>query len=197
MSVYKRTNEAYDYLCRGDAEAALTPLLNAVEAMSGGGKSRCKQWLAEKMPIISNCLLDCGLSARVLKLPVASDNKQIAAPDEHGSVALQEIIYHLVRCGLDHRCEIDLGVKDNDTSSIRWDNDVLHLHFGKLATGILLALISDISPAEAEQVKGVVNGYSLQNFCGLSVRNVVTMARVLAEGGPRRRTRSTSARGGM
>lgn len=183
MSVHKRINEAHDYLARGDPEAALTPLLNAVDTMSGGGRTRYKRWVAGRMPIISNCLLDCGPSAKTLKVPVDTDNECIAEPDEHGSTGLEEIIYHLIRCGLDHRCEVDPAVRDNHQSSVRWNpaTRTLHLHYGKLATGLLLALVSALSEHEGQRIRGGINGYSLRHFCGLEVEDVLTMVRTLAK----------------
>jgi hypothetical protein len=105
VSVHKRINEAHEYLAHGDPEAALTPLMNAIEGISRGGRRRFKDWVADRTSIISDCLLDCGPSTRILMLPVHSDNRFISPPDEHGSTSLEEIIYHLMRCGLDHKCE--------------------------------------------------------------------------------------------
>ncbi len=183
MSVHKRINEACDFLTCGDPEAAFTPLLNAIDAVSGGGRSRYKRWLGNRMPIISNCLLDCGPSAKTFQVPIQTTNPYIADPDEHGSIGLEEIIYHLMRCGLDHKCEVDPAVRENHDSSVRWDpaTGKLNLNYSKLATGLLLAVVSAVPEREGQRIQGNVNGYPLRHFCGLEVQNVVTMMRTLGK----------------
>ncbi len=184
MSFHKRINEAIRHLEENDPEAALTPLLNSVNAVSGrGGRSDYKKWLSVKMPIISCCLLDGGPSAEALHLPIESTNQEMAKPDSHGSIPLQEILYHLVRCELDHNCEVSDSIQDTRDCSIHWDSDkkVLHLNFRKLAIGLLLSVLSEIPRNQSNQITGTVSGYELSHFCELETREVVNMIRAISK----------------
>lgn len=177
--IRKRLKEAYDYIARGDSEAALTPLANAIEAVSGGGRAKYKNWLSLKMPIISCCILDGGPSAVKLILPIRTANRQITLATSDGTAELQEIVYHLIRCALDHTCSVDPALMNTNECSIHWDGAVLHLSFAKLSTGLLLSLVTDLSEEDSPHIQGDVNGYPLAHFCGLAVSDALAMVRSL------------------
>ncbi|NOT00709.1 MAG: hypothetical protein HOP29_08785 [Phycisphaerales bacterium] len=182
MSIAKRIREGLNYLERGDSEAALTPLCNVVGALAGGTGREYKQWLADRMPILSCALLDCGPATQHLHVPVRTLNPRIAPADPHGSTDFVEILYHLFRCGLDHKCAIDSGVQNNAESSLRRDpsSETLYVHYGKLAMGLVLAVVSALPENQSGDIAGHLNGYPLRHFCGLDVDATVAMIRGVA-----------------
>lgn len=179
-AVCKRINEALAYLLKEDAEAALTPLLNAIDAVAGQGRSKYKGWLSKRMNIISLCFFSLGgHSFSNVNLPHLPLSDSIKKPDEHGTVPFQEMIYHLIRCGLVHDCSLPKQIQDNKTAAYQYDHKTgtMYLSYRNLATGLLMALLMDIPQERSAQIQGDVRGYPLAHLCGLHDAEMLAMLR--------------------
>ena len=179
-AICKRISEAADYLIRNDAEAALTPLLNIVDALAGNGRSAYKAWIASHMDVISLCFFNLGgHSFANVNLPHIGSNPQMKKPGLHGTVPFEEIIYHLIRNGLVHDCSIYSGIRDIQEASYQYDpsNGIMYLNFNNLAMGLLMAILMDIPEQKSSCISGHVTGYHLSNLCGLNSSEMKTMLR--------------------
>ncbi|MBN2448609.1 MAG: hypothetical protein JXO22_17925 [Phycisphaerae bacterium] len=178
--VCKRINEAYAYLVNDDAEAALSPLLNSIDAVSGTGRSRFKDWVSKRMRVISLCFFSLGgHSFGSVRIPHLQINKQMMKPDEVGTVPFEEAIYHLLRCSLVHNCALPEEIQDIRNTSYQYDDDtgIMHLNLHRLAIGFLMALLVCIPEQHATRIQGDLNGYPLARLCGLSDADMLTMLR--------------------
>lgn len=181
QAVCKRINQAVVYLASKDAEAALTPLLLAIDALSGDGGMAYKSWLAARMRIVSLCFWRLGYSFKKVNVPHLPINSRMKAPDEHGTIPFEELIYHLVRCGLVHKCTLPEQIQDNKTSAYRYDpkSGTMYLNYHNLAQGLLMALLVDVPKELSGSIQGSIAGYPLTNLCGLPEKDMVVMVRCL------------------
>ncbi len=180
QAVCKRINEAVAYLQKDDAEAALTPLLNAIDAIAGRGRSDYKAWLSKRMNIISLCFFSLGAhSFSNVNIPYLPLSNSMKKPDEHGTVPLQEVIYHLIRCGLVHDCSLPKQIQDNKTAAYQYDHKTgtMYLSYQNLATGLLMALLMDIPQGQSALIQGDVRGYPLAHLCNLPDAEMLAMLR--------------------
>jgi hypothetical protein len=152
MSVRKRVEEAMGKIIANDPEAALFQICAAIEETSKregrrpAGKKGYKEFLGHWMPIISGFGL--GHMIRGLKIPY-SHPKIPASPD--GSCKFEDIVYHVVRCGLYHSASLpnDIVFTENElgggnTSPV----GALKLPT-RIVTGLIMAIVA--SPANAAE----------------------------------------------
>lgn len=181
QAVCKRINQAVAYLVNDDAEAALTPLLLAIDAASGDGRAAYKSWLAARMRIVSLCFYRLGWSFAKVNLPHLPINPRMKNPDEHGTIPFEELIYHLIRCGLVHDCALPEQIQDNKTAAYRYDPEsgTMYLSYRNLARGLLMALLMDIPKDLSGSIQGNIAGYPLTKLCGLPEADMMAMVRCL------------------
>jgi hypothetical protein len=181
QGVCKRINEAVTHLRKNDAEAALIDLAIAVDATAGQGGKAYKDWLAARIEIISLCLFQLhGHSFEAVRFPDLFGNPKMR-PDEHGTVSLQEIIYHVVRCCLLHDALLPEQLRDNKNPNElpRYDSNagILSLSYHNVAMGLVMALLIEIPQERSRQIQGDVRGYPLAHLCGLSHTEMLAMLR--------------------
>lgn len=58
-----------------------------------------------------------GIQADCIRIKVNVPNKALK-PDQDGYVDMEQIIYHVLRCGLVHECDIDKTIQFTDTTII-------------------------------------------------------------------------------
>jgi hypothetical protein len=114
MSIVKRLIESLDRLDDNDAEGALIPASIAVDATASQfygapGRKSFKTFIHDNMKLISRCGLN-GCKIENLNLQVPQDFvakfPQMHLLDARGLCSLQELFYHVVRCGLVHEAEL-------------------------------------------------------------------------------------------
>lgn len=77
-----------------------------------------------------------GIRASNIKIKVNVSNSNLKL-DENGYVNMEQIIYHVLRCGLVHQCEIDKTVEFTNITKIGDWNDKFYI-----PKAIILGLIS-------------------------------------------------------
>lgn len=79
-----------------------------------------------------------GISADNIRIKVNVTHNALK-PDQNGYVDMEQIIYHIIRCGLVHECNIDDTISFTDTTYIGdWDEKFY------LPKNIILGLIASI-----------------------------------------------------
>lgn len=82
-----------------------------------------------------------GISADFIKIKVNADVKNLK-PDKNGYVGMEDIIYHVIRCGLVHDCTINQSVKFIDSTIIgNWEEGLFFL-----PKSIIIGLIDAVNP---------------------------------------------------
>ncbi len=77
-----------------------------------------------------------GIIASNIKIKINIPNVNLK-PDKNKYVNMEQIIYHILRCGLVHQCEIDKTVEFTDSTEIGDWNDKFYI-----PKAIILGLIS-------------------------------------------------------
>ncbi len=157
----KRLINAADYLLvDNDPESAFTPLCNAIDRVATeiygkSGRAAYKRFISERMELITRVAFDgIAFLNMTWAIPPIHDEKgktikpHKTAPDGTGLYSLDQIIYHLVRCKLDHHCEIAEVLHDlasvNGKVRIGLTDGVLSIPFAELALGLLFAVMSEV-----------------------------------------------------
>jgi hypothetical protein len=140
MSIGKRVTKAWQELMNGDPEGALVQICTAIEKTAKlEGKRKAggyKRFVDENMPIITS--VGVGVALKAIKLGGYHHPELRPAPD--GTVPLQDIIYHVIRCRLYH----DAGLPaDLEITEDRIGVENGHLLMPKhLVTGMVLAVVA-------------------------------------------------------
>ena len=83
---------------------------------------RYKQFVSDNFRIICEFGFP-GIIAGAIKIKVNADIKSLKR-DENNYVGMEQIIYHVLRCGLVHRCKIKESVKFIENTIIgAWNED--------------------------------------------------------------------------
>lgn len=163
MSIGKRVVEAIEKYFAGDAEGALIPTSIAIDATAQKfygkqGRGSYKQFLSDNLRLITRS----GLNGRVIA------NLNIAVPDEFlakwpdmktgpdNLCPIQDIFYHVVRCGLLHSGALPAQLKFESEAKIIVASDLVTLP-SSLVLGFLVAVIA--CPANAGET--LVGNYTL------------------------------------
>jgi hypothetical protein len=110
MSIAKRIEETLQKIGSGDPEGALVPVCTAVDASAKReypslrkNSERYKTFLCDNLWIIGLVGLN-GLISKKISLPAHHPDIK---PDESGMCNIEDIFYHVIRCGLLHEATID------------------------------------------------------------------------------------------
>jgi hypothetical protein len=106
MPISTRVTEAFTKLKAGDPTEALFAICAAVERTARGeglpkGKSGFKQFVATSMPVIAAI----GVGPALAGVRFSYSHPDLK-PSADGTCGLEDVVYHLVRCGLYHDAEI-------------------------------------------------------------------------------------------
>jgi hypothetical protein len=78
--------------------------------------TRYKKFIEDQFRIISETGFSGILCGKILiKVNTTVDNLK---PDENGYVCMEQIIYHMLRCGLVHNCEIEKSIVFTDDTLV-------------------------------------------------------------------------------
>lgn len=123
-AVHLYNNEFYD--------ASLCLICIAIDASSKSKYpslkvgERYKKYVAENFRIICDKGFP-GISADSVRIKL-NTNIDNLKPDQAGYVGMNDIIYHAIRCGLVHNCDIDKSIIFTDTTVIGdWNKDKFYL----------------------------------------------------------------------
>jgi type I restriction enzyme S subunit len=154
----KRLINAAEYLfVREDPESALTPICNAIdrvakETYGHSGRATYKRFISERMELITRVAFNgTAILNMNFAIPPIHDERGTAikphVTDSNGIglYSFQQIIYHLVRCRLDHDCEVADVLRDSGSGSgqIRMEEHALFVPFDAVALGLLFAVVSE------------------------------------------------------
>lgn len=150
MSVGKRIAEALQKMSTGDSEGALIPTSIAVDATAQKqfphkkNNESYKRFIGYYLPTITRASLG-GLSTAGLRFGYSHPDIK-ATPD--GTASIEQILYHLVRCGLLHNARLPKGLSVTSEGKIGVENGILVLP-DSLVLGLLLAVV--VSPVNANE----------------------------------------------
>lgn len=155
----KRLINAAEYLfVRKDPESAFTPLFNAIDRVATdtygkSGRATYKRFISERMELIARVAFDgTAILNWKFAIPPIHDEKgktikpHKTDPNGIGLYSFEQIIYHVVRCKLDHDCEVAEVLRDSGSGSgqIKMENNTLSVPFDAIALGLLFAVLSEV-----------------------------------------------------
>lgn len=151
MSISKRVSECLEIFERGDAEAALVSACIAIDATAKRERPsekknnvRYRAFLSDYAWLIGLVGLR-GIVARKIKLRAQHPDLK---PDAGGFVAIEDVLYGVVRCGLLHEASISDHVSLEEDIVLGYDGSKYQLS-RTLPLGLIAAVIS--SPSNAHE----------------------------------------------
>ena len=144
ISVGQRVREAIDYMTKGEIVSALTPACIALDVTSQrhagakrSGRAIFKRFVQEYLWLITYVGFP-GLMASTVRVPFTHPDIK---PDAVGTVGVEDIIYHVIRCSLVHSDEKAAKIVWNKAIALGLDqNGNLVLNQG-LVWGIVSAVV--------------------------------------------------------
>lgn len=132
MSVQSFINAAKVLYREGFYEEALCLVCTAIDAAAAQCypdkkvTARYKLFLKDHFRTISEVGFP-GISANSIRIKVNTQIENLI-PDSNGYVDMEQIIYHVLRCGLVHGCAIDSTIEFTDRTIIGdWDGDKFYI----------------------------------------------------------------------
>ncbi|MEE8170687.1 MAG: hypothetical protein V3T70_09075, partial [Phycisphaerae bacterium] len=151
VSIATRVAEAIDRLHVGDTEGALIPTSIAVAGTARsvypneGDDRALMAFVEDNLGLITRVALDSETTPGAIRLPYRHLGIE---PDDDGLCTLEQILHHVVRCGLVQEEALPANIRFHDDGAIRFDDGVLLLP-AALVQGLLAAVI--VSPVNAAE----------------------------------------------
>lgn len=149
MSIGKRVTEALQRWMAEDADGALIPASVAIDATAQKlygkpGRGSYKQFIRDNMPLITRVAFGGSMAKEIrLRVPpkVLAKSAEIKV-DGNGSCGIDEILYHLIRCGLLHEATLPngLSVQFKSPGGFNVQDDFLEIP-GSLIFGSMVAVV--------------------------------------------------------
>jgi len=161
MSIAKRVAEAIDRMAQKDAEGALLPISAAIDATATkhfgtSGRKSYKSFLHENLGLITKV----GLGPAILNLNLEYDHPDIQR-NADGTCPIQDILYHVVRCGLAHDAELPSNLRFTDEYRFTTEDNVLILP-ASLIYGMIVAVV--VCPVNGDQSVAEQYGINVRGF---------------------------------
>ncbi len=126
MSVGKRVTDSFEKMKRGDAEGALFAICAAIEETARReslpkGRRGFKRFIADNIHIISGI----GIGHPIAGLSIGYAHPDLPRSSD-GNARIEDIVYHLIRCGLYHSAMLPATVCLTE-NKIGSDKDILLL----------------------------------------------------------------------
>jgi len=159
VSIAKRIAEAVEKMAHNDAEGALLPVSAAVDAtatkhFNRSGSKSYKDFIHENLGLITKV----AFGASIMNINLKYDHPDLeTGPD--GVSTIQDILYHVVRCGLAHAAELPSTLKFVDENKFQVKHDLLVLP-ASIIYGLIVAVV--VCPENGDQ--------SIPDDYGLNVR---------------------------
>lgn len=148
MSIGKRVIEAFDKMVASDSEGALFQICAAIEetAKREGrkrGRGGYKEFLSDNIPIIAKI----GIGPALAGIEIRCNHPELPKSSD-GTYKIEDIVYHLVRCGLYHSASLPDGlhITDNRIGSDKEGNILIPK---TIITGLIVAVVA--SPANKNE----------------------------------------------
>ena len=142
MSIGKRITEAVDKMVLGDAEGALIPTCIAIAATakkeypSSNDNISFKKFVHDNFPLITKVAFG---GTTIGNLRVRYNHPDIKTDDD-GTCSFEQILYHVVRCGLVHSASFPSNLRFVKDSHIRVQDDRVEMP-ESIIYGLLAALV--------------------------------------------------------
>ncbi|MBE7466105.1 MAG: hypothetical protein HS116_21725 [Planctomycetes bacterium] len=148
MSIAKRVAETFERMAQNDAEAALLPISTAIDATATKhfkrrGRKSYKDFIHENLGLITKV----GFGPTIMNINLRYNHPDLKA-GPNGLCTIQDILYHVVRCGLAHAAELPSTLKFVDENRIQVENGLLVLP-ASLIYGLIVAVI--VCPENSNQ----------------------------------------------
>lgn len=143
MSIGTFVSASLDLLNQGRYDVALSLACSAVDATaarvypSKNNNARYKSFLKGQMRIVTTFGTP-GLSAG--GIIIKCTNLPGVKTDSNGMAPLEDILYHIVRCGLIHECELDQRLEFTERTQIGDFDDRFRVPFA-IIIGLLAAVV--------------------------------------------------------
>lgn len=140
MSIAKRVAETVERMAQNDAEAALLPISTAIDATATKhfkcrGRKSYKDFIHENLGLITKV----GFGPTILNINLRYNHPDLKA-SPNGLCTIQDILYHVVRCGLAHAAELPSTLKFVDEKKIQVESGQLVLP-ASLIFGLVAAVV--------------------------------------------------------
>jgi hypothetical protein len=164
MSIAKRIAEAVNKMAQNDAEGALLPISSAVDAtatkhFSRRGRKSYKDFIYENLGLITKV----GLGPSIMDISLEYDHPDLETGAD-GLCSIQDILYHIVRCGLAHSAELPSTLKFVDENRFQVENDLL-----VLPASLIYGLIAAVVVCAENTDQTIVGNYGL-NVRGFQIK---------------------------
>jgi hypothetical protein len=153
VPVGRRVQEAIDHMEKGEIELALTAACIALDVTSQryagapkSGRAHFKKFVQDHLWLVTYVGFP-GLMASTVRVPFIHPDVK---PDAAGTVGIEDIIYHVIRCSLVHSDEKATRIVWNDHIALGLDANGDLVLSKSLVWGILAALITCKVNAEEE-----------------------------------------------
>lgn len=158
MSVGKRVSDTIDKMQLGDPEGALFQICAAIDVTAKtefgkSGRGSYKDFVHQNLGLITNIAFG---SCRILNLNLVYDHPDLTK-NADGCVTIQDIFYHVIRCGLYHEASLPDNIKFTDEMQIRIKDGVLILPSALIYGLITAVVVSPANRAELAPVEGMLN----------------------------------------
>jgi hypothetical protein len=148
VSIAKRVSDSLDRMEAGDPEGALFAICAALEATAAkefaqGGRTSYKEFIKQNMLLITGIAFG---GPTIENLFLAFEHPELKRSAD-GMYSIQEIFYHVVRCGLYHEAGLPTNLQFAQDNQIRCHANLLVLP-ASLIYGLILAVV--VSPSNAD-----------------------------------------------
>jgi hypothetical protein len=145
MAIEDRVLKSWQAMADGRPEDALHDICSAIEATANaeygdGGGERYKQFIHDNLYLITKLTL----GSAILNLHFEYDHPDLK-PDADGRVTIQQIMYHVVRCGLYHTASLPSSLVFTDKQAFQCEQGKKLAMPASLIFGMIVAVVA--SPA--------------------------------------------------
>lgn len=163
ITIGKHIQTSIDHMGRGDVNLALSEVCIALDATSQlhfqttkSSRSNYKKFVAGNMWLITYMGFP-GLMSSTLRIPFPNITlyPQIK-PDAAGNIGIEDIVYHVIRCGLLHGSQNKFGFEWSNVLSIGFNQNTNEL---LLSTNLIWGLIGAVIFAEVNKNEVVPDNY--------------------------------------
>lgn len=153
MSIGKRVTEALEKMEKNDAEGALLPISSALDATATkyfrrGGRKSYKDFICQNIGLIIRVGFHPGFDPTKWWFKFDDPDFEYLKTGPLDSCSIQDILYHVVRCGLAHSAELPPSLKFIDERSFEAKDGILHMP-ASLIHGLIAAVV--LCPENTDQ----------------------------------------------
>lgn len=161
MSIAKRVAEAVEKMAQSDPEGALLPISSAIDATATKhynrrGRKSYKDFIHENLGLITKV----AFGPSILNINLKYDHPDLTI-GPNGLCTIQDVLYHVVRCGLAHSAELPSTLRFVDEDKFRVENNLLVLP-ASLIYGLIAAVV--VCPANIDQTISESYGFNVRGF---------------------------------